>query len=66
MEIVNILKHALIITFFVFVMMLLVDFINIITKRRVSDIMKGGRWRQYTQLNGTWYPVSGIDFIAFF
>jgi hypothetical protein len=36
------------ITFFVFVMMLLVDFINIITERRVSDIMQGGRWRQYT------------------
>lgn len=48
MEIVNILKHALMITFFVFVMMLLVDFITIITERRVSDIMQSGRWRPYT------------------
>jgi len=47
-EIFFILKHALIITFFVFVMMLLVDFINMITERRISDIMQGGPWRQYT------------------
>ncbi|MFC1868648.1 putative manganese transporter [Thermodesulfobacteriota bacterium] len=36
------------ITFFVFVMMLMVDFVDIVTKRRVSDIMRGGKWRQYT------------------
>ncbi len=48
MQIISIFKHALMITFFVFVMMLLVDFIDIITQRRISNIMKGGRWRQYT------------------
>jgi len=36
------------ISFFVFVMMLLVDFIDIATKGRLSVIIKGGRWRQYT------------------
>jgi hypothetical protein len=41
-------KQALIISFFVFVMMLLVDFIDIATKGRISDLMQGGRWRQYT------------------
>jgi hypothetical protein len=36
------------ITSFVFVMMLLVDFIDTASKRRMSEIMKGGQWRQYT------------------
>jgi hypothetical protein len=36
------------ISFFVFVMMLLVDFVDTISKKRISDILKGGRWRQYT------------------
>jgi hypothetical protein len=45
---VGIFKHALMISFFVFVMMLLVDFIDIATKGRLSVIIKGGRWRQYT------------------
>jgi len=36
------------ITFFVFVMMLLVDFIEIASKGRMSGIIKGGPWRQYT------------------
>ena len=48
MEIISVLKHALMITFFVFVMMLLVDFIDSASKRRMSEIMKGGLWRQYT------------------
>ena len=48
MEIYGILKHALMITVFVFVMMLLVDFLDTATKRRMSDIMKGGKLRQYT------------------
>jgi hypothetical protein len=48
MEIISIFKHALMITFFVFVMMLLVDFIDMASKGRMSDIIKGGRWRQYT------------------
>ncbi|PQP34371.1 selenocysteine protein, partial [Desulfobacteraceae bacterium SEEP-SAG9] len=48
MELLSIFKQALIISFFVFVMMLLVDFVDIATKGRISDLMHGGRWRQYT------------------
>ncbi|MDY6845093.1 MAG: putative manganese transporter, partial [Thermodesulfobacteriota bacterium] len=48
MEIFGILKHSLMITVLVFVMMLLVDFLDTATKRRMSDIMKGGKLRQYT------------------
>jgi hypothetical protein len=48
MEIIEILKHALIITVFVFVMMLLVDFINAASKERLSAMVKGGPLRQYT------------------
>jgi len=48
MAILSIFKHALMISFFVFVMMLLVDFIDTASQRRMSDLIKGGRWRQYT------------------
>ncbi|MBW1894934.1 MAG: arsenic efflux protein [Deltaproteobacteria bacterium] len=48
MALLSIFKHALMISFFVFVMMLLVDFVDTASKRRISDIFKGGRWRQYT------------------
>ena len=47
MEILSVFKHALMISFFVFVMMLLVDFINIATKGRASSVLQGGQWRQY-------------------
>jgi hypothetical protein len=47
MEIISILKHAVMITFFVFVMMLLVDFVDSVSQRRLSTVMQGGRWRQY-------------------
>ena len=47
MEILPIFKHALMISFFVFVMMLLVDFVDIATQRRFSNMMQGGLWRQY-------------------
>lgn len=43
----EILKNALMITVFVFVMMLLVDYFNVITQGRLSRIMKKGRFRQY-------------------
>jgi hypothetical protein len=46
-DIISISKHALMITVFVFVMMLLVDFIDTASKRRLSMLMQGGRWRQY-------------------
>ncbi|MGD9301080.1 MAG: putative manganese transporter [Desulfobacterales bacterium] len=48
MEIFTIFKNTLQITFFVFVMMLLVDFIDSASKRRMSEFIKGGPWRQYT------------------
>jgi hypothetical protein len=48
MEILSIFKHALMITVFVFVMMLLVDFIDTVSERRMTEIMQGGLWRQYT------------------
>jgi ABC-type amino acid transport system permease subunit len=48
MEIVSVLKNSLVITFFVFVMMLVVDFIDSASKRRMSEFIKGGSWRQYT------------------
>jgi hypothetical protein len=40
-------KQALIITFFVFTMILLTDYFNIMTRGRLSTMVKGGRWRQY-------------------
>ena len=48
MELIPIFKQALMISLFVFVMMLFVDFIDMASKGRMSDIIKGGRWRQYT------------------
>jgi hypothetical protein len=48
MEIISIFENALMITFFVFVMMLFVDFVDIITKKRISNIIQGGKFRQYT------------------
>ena len=48
MEFIPIFKHALMISFFVFVMMLLVDFIDTVSNKRMSEIIKGGKWRQYT------------------
>jgi hypothetical protein len=48
MDIFPILKHALLITFLVFSMMLLLDFANIATRGTTSRLMQGGPWRQYT------------------
>jgi hypothetical protein len=48
MKILSIFKHALMITVLVFVMMLLVDFIDTVSERRMTAIMQGGLWRQYT------------------
>jgi len=48
MLVLGVFKHALMITFFVFVMMLLVDFIEMASKGRMSGIIKGGLWKQYT------------------
>jgi Putative, 10TM heavy-metal exporter len=47
MEVLGILEDALMITAFVFVMMLLVDFADAATKERMSAMVRGGPWRQY-------------------
>ncbi len=44
----EILKHALMITVFVFVMMLIVDFLDMFSQKRLTAMMTGGIWRQYT------------------
>ncbi|MFO8235862.1 MAG: putative manganese transporter [Bacteroidales bacterium] len=40
-------QHAIVITVFVFVMMLLIDYINVITNGKMSHALKGGVSRQY-------------------
>ena len=68
MEIINVLKHALLLSFFVFVMMLLVDFADAVSKRRLSGIMKEGPWRQYTLasvLGATPGCFSALRFVEF-
>jgi len=47
MEVMPVIKNALMIMFFVFVMMVLVDFANTAGNRRLSDVLLGGHWRQY-------------------
>jgi len=44
---IEILKHALIITLFVSVMMVLIDYINVMTRGQLSLAVRGGQWRQY-------------------
>ena len=40
-------KHSLMITVFVFAMMMLVDYFNVLTKGRMSTVIRGGQFRQY-------------------
>ena len=47
MVVYGILKHALMITVFVFVMMLIVDFLDMFSKKKLTYVMTGGIWRQY-------------------
>lgn len=47
MVVYGILKHALMITVFVFVMMLIVDFLDMFSEKRLTTMMRGGVWRQY-------------------
>ena len=47
LEITPIISHAVMITIFVFVMMLLVDYFNVLTKGKMKRVVKGGRGRQY-------------------
>ncbi len=43
----EILRHALMITSFVFIMMLLIEYINVQTEGRWQDSLKNNRWGQY-------------------
>ncbi len=47
-NIVSIVNHSIIITLFVFVMMLLVDYFNVLTEGKMKKAVRGGRFRQYT------------------
>ena len=46
-EVKHILLHSLMITLFVFVMMVLVDYINVLTRGKMSSAIKGSQARQY-------------------
>jgi len=48
MELLSIFKHSVMITVFVFVMMLVVDYLNVLSKGQMSSGLKENRWRQYT------------------
>lgn len=41
------LKHSIMITFFVFIMMMLIDYLSVLTKGKMSKVIKGGMFRQY-------------------
>ena len=47
MEVFVLLKQAVLISFSVFVMMLLADFVDHCTRRRISTVIQGGCLRQY-------------------
>jgi hypothetical protein len=46
-ELPEILNHTLMITVFVFVMMLIVDYVNVLTKGKMGTGLRGGIWHQY-------------------
>ncbi len=46
-ELTLIVNQSITITLFVFVMMLLVDYINVLTRGRMRNAVRGGRFRQY-------------------
>ncbi|MFC1714084.1 putative manganese transporter [Candidatus Poribacteria bacterium] len=41
------LKHSIMITVFVFAMLMLVDYVNVMTRGRMTSAIRGGRFRQY-------------------
>jgi hypothetical protein len=46
--IVHVISHSLMITLFVFMMMVIIDYVNVLTSGRMEEAVKGGKWRQYT------------------
>jgi len=47
-EIESVAAHSVMITLFVFVMMLTTDYINVQSKGKFDILIRGGKWRQYT------------------
>ena len=47
-ELAHIINHSIMITLFVFVMMLVVDYVNVLTKGNMERAIRGGKGRQYT------------------
>jgi len=47
-ELLPIFSHSLMITIFVFTMMLIIDYVNVLTKEKMEKIARGGKLRQYT------------------
>ncbi len=44
----NVFKQSITIALFVFTMMLLLDYFNVVTKGKANNLVKGKQWRQYT------------------
>ena len=44
---IQVLRQAMIVTFFVFVMMVMIDYINVWSGGRLTIAVRGARWRQY-------------------
>ena len=47
-ELAGVINHSTLITLFVFVMMLIIDYVNVLTKGKMEKAVKGGKGRQYT------------------
>jgi uncharacterized membrane protein len=43
----HIIIHSIMITLFVFVMMVIIDYVNVLTKGNMQNVVKGGKKRQY-------------------
>ena len=44
---IKVFKEAITISIFVLIMMIIVDFLDVISEKRLTDKIKGGKWRQY-------------------
>jgi len=47
-ELTSVINHSVVITLLVFVMMLIIDYINVLTKGNMEKALKGGETRQRT------------------
>jgi len=43
----EVLKESLTVTYFVFIIMVIVDFVDVISQRKATTFLKNSRWRQY-------------------